>query len=123
MEQGERNFSFKFMAGTEDSLLKILPRLAQAFNEPPYALSLTPRGSGRKPGSFMALTGDETVTCAALFKSGKDNVLRLHNQSASPAAAVVKLSDCEKLLSFKKFEVKTLVLHQGELKESRKLRI
>ena len=96
MEQGERDFSIRLIAGavTDHSTA----RKALSFNETPMAVNIFPSGdgydedgipAGRIP--FLTLSQDSPVILTALkpTEDGEDTLLRLFNPTAEKASVTV----------------------------------
>ena len=66
IEQGERDFSFKFVAGTRREVLDKAPRLSAHFNRRPMVLSFYPTGVGEKPQAPVLLKDNDIVTLETL---------------------------------------------------------
>ncbi len=68
IEQGERDFSFRFDVGEREEMLKKAPITAQEFNMQPMFLSFYPTGVGKLPKSPFALS-DNSVNMTTLKKA------------------------------------------------------
>ena len=96
MEQGERDFSIRIVAGEQTDV--DTARAALAFNEAPMAVNVFPSGDGFDPTAtpagripFLTLDGNSPVTLTALKKTedGEDTMLRLFNPTANQTTAAV----------------------------------
>jgi len=118
IDMGERNFEFRFTVAD----MKSLDRLAQEFNQRPYACNVFPVESGIKANVEFSLEySDKDIILSALKKkAGSDNeyVIRLYNGSDCSKNVVFSFGDDNVELTFGKFEVKTLVYSENKLSES-----
>lgn len=127
IDQGERRYRFRFLAGKADGLERSVGREAQAFNEALYLLSFFPAGrrvegeEGAAPG--LRLEGDESVLLMAMKKSedGSGVVLRLFESSGRESSARLVwpvLPGGRFDLTLAPFEVKTLLICNGRVIET-----
>ena len=119
IEQGERDFSFAFVAGTREEVLDKAPRLSAHFNRRPMMLSFYPTGVGEKPQTPVLLKDNGIVTIEAFKKAdcGDGYILRLFNPTEKKQTAVVQVYGAEATVEFGKFEIKTLRYEAGTLRE------
>ena len=124
MEQGERDFSIRLVAGeiTDTNTA----REALTFNEIPMAVNIFPSGDGYDPDGipagripFLTLSQDSPVILTALKKTedGADTLIRLFNPTAGPSAVTVKcpaLDLCE-TLTLGGYEAATYRVREGKL--------
>ena len=117
IEQGERDFSFAFVAGTREEVLDKAPRLSAHFNRRPMVLSFYPTGVGEKPQTPVLLKDNGIVTIEAFKKAdcGDGYILRLFNPTEKKQTAVVQVYDAEATVEFEKFEIKTVRFKDGKL--------
>lgn len=110
IEQGERDFSFRFEVGAYDAMLNAAGRLSEHFNRPPMVLSFYPTGVGEKPAVPFTLTESDIVTVAAFKKAecGDGFIIRLFNPTDEPQRARVNLYGETLALTFGKYEIKTV---------------
>lgn len=125
MEQGERDFSFGFIFGEKEEILKCAPRFAQHFNLKPFVVSVYPTGKGEKPASPLTLSGSEAVCITAFKKAGegKGYIVRLFNSVESAQTATLGFKSLEKETAFTPFEIKTLRLTDTEISEEAELKV
>ena len=79
IEQGERDYSFRFVFDSREVLLDSAARLGQQFNMTPMLLSFYPTGIGNLPSCPVLLERTDKVTMTA-FKQAQDgcgNIIRL----------------------------------------------
>lgn len=125
MDQGERFYRFRFVAGKMCELSPVLDREAQLFNEQPFALNGFPSGIGETPQPAVRLS-DERVVLTAMKRARDGNgfIIRLFNNTEQSHTAVLtaiapalskKIFSAE--FSFGKFEFKTLRLTGEGLQE------
>ena len=124
MEQGERDFSVRLIAG--DVTDTDTARAALTFNETPMAVNIFPSGDGFDPEGipagrvpFLTLSKDSPVTLTALKRTeeGRDWLIRLFNPTAAEASVTVKcpaLDLCE-TLTLGTYEAATYRLRDGQL--------
>ena len=109
IEQGERDFSFRFDIGAHKEILDTTPRRAQHFNMQPTLLSFYPTGIGEKPQSPLKLDGD--IICCTAFKKaevGEGYIIRLFNPTGESQNATVEFMGRKLTLDFGKYEIKTV---------------
>ena len=96
MEQGERDFSIRIVAGEMTDV--DTARAALSFNETPMAVNVFPSGDGFDPNGtpagrvpFLTLNEESPVTLTALKRTedGQDVLVRLFNPTAASAAVTV----------------------------------
>ena len=111
IEQGNHTFCFrvgKLAYGTEENF-------ACEFNQAPYALNMYPHGEGKKES--LAWSFDERLSLVSMRKVGEKQVIRLINNSENAFATEITLFGKTTVLTFGKFEVKTLAFENGEIIE------
>lgn len=111
MEQGERIFRFRVMAGEHQEILDSLDKEAQIFNEVPYGFALSPSGSGQKKGTFFTIDNPAVILSACKKAERKDGyVLRVYEAAGKENNARIAFSGldtaCEVRLN--PYEIKTL---------------
>ncbi len=124
MEQGERDFSIRLIAG--DVTDTDTARDALTFNETPMAVNVFPSGDGFDPDGvpagrvpFLTLSQDSPVILTALKRTedGQDFLARLFNPTAQTASVSVKcpaLELCE-TLTLGGYEAATYRVREGKL--------
>ena len=121
MDQGERLYSFEMNAGAEDARMACVSREAQAFNEPPYALSFFPNGEGEK-GTPGAVLDGEGVQLTALrpAEDGRGMILRLFDSTGKGAKASVELPlyGAAATVELQPFEIRTLRAEIGSIQDA-----
>ena len=121
MDQGERLYSFEMNAGAEDARMAAVSREAQAFNEPPYALSFFPNGEGEK-GTPGAVLDGEGVQLTALrpAEDGRGMILRLFDSAGRGAKASVELPlyGAAATVELQPFEIRTLRAEIGSIQNA-----
>lgn len=120
IEQGERDFSFKFEIGTKEEILDKAPRIAQHFNMQPMVLSFYPTGVGEKPISPFKLSNSETIQCTAFKKAecGDGYIIRLFNPTDKENSCTVEFLQNKLDLTFGKYEIKTVRAKATSLEET-----
>lgn len=119
IEQGERDFSFLFSVGKNDSIRPLAARKAQHFNMKPMALSFYPPGIGTQPCSPLKLSDTDCITINAFKKAdcGDGYIIRLFNPTENPQNCILHFYDAETKIQFGKYEIKTLRYVDGKLQE------
>ena len=119
IEQGERDYSFRFEIGDAKEISEKAGRIAQHFNMAPMLLSFYPTDAGEK-SEFKLSLSDEVITFQSFKKAehGEGYIIRLFNPTEKEQTTV--LSSCETKISLKfgKYEVKTLRFADGILTET-----
>lgn len=122
MEQGERLFSFRLEAGSEE-LLEQLDQKAQTYNEQPYAFAMNASGNGVKPLPAMLMDNEE-ILVSACKKSEKQGgyIIRLYESAGRENKGVLSFPWLEAAyeVSLQPFEIRTLHLDEksGVIKET-----
>lgn len=103
---GLREFSFRITA--EDDV----ERIAQVFNEEPFALSFFPSGSGEKKDSVIVIDNPEIILSSMKALSNGKYKLHLHNFSENENDAEIYIKPLGKTvkLHFGKYELKLIEL-------------
>lgn len=122
IDLGERSFFFRLTSANEASL----ERLAQEYNMPPYACNVFPAEEGL-PGAAERAAADapvpvisnrDIVLVTMKKQDGADAyILRLVNNFGEPESCALTVGDASILLAFGRYEVKTIVLENGTLRE------
>ena len=125
MEQGERQFSLRLLAGSVCD--RDIARQALAFNEAPMVLNLFPSGLDAQspaPAEMPLLTvspAPVVLTACKRSDDGADTLLRLFNPTAQPVSCTVccpQLGISESL-DFGAFKVRSFRAGNGKLTECR----
>lgn len=119
IDQGENSFSFR-LSVTDTNKLE---RKAQEFTQKPYAINLFPVPSSNKEKEFNVSLGDSTISLVTMKKAdGKNStIFRLLNNSDDCIKTSISVNSTTLPLNFGKYEVKTVVYENGELKEEKML--
>ena len=119
IEQGERDYSFRFEIGNSKQISDRAGRIAQHFNMAPMLLSFYPTGVGEKPEFKLALS-DDVITLQAFKKAeiGEGYIVRLFNPTEKELTAEFSADKVKISLKFGKYEVKTLRFANGNLTET-----
>ena len=120
IEQGERDFSFRFAFGGREELLSGASRMGQQFNMAPMLLSFYPTGIGTLPESPVALEGTDVVVMTALKQAqdGCGDIIRLFNPTQQLQTACLRGANARTALSFGPWEIKTLRICDGAVLET-----
>lgn len=123
MEQGERFYRFSIQGGDADGVKEQIDRMAQAFNEQPYAFSYCPPGAGEKLPVLLTIDNPAVVLSAVKKSLDADGYLiRLYEGSGKAADAKIVFCEgkTETEIHFEPFEIKTFLWNPetGELKET-----
>lgn len=120
IEQGERDFAFKFCVGKTCDIRPHAARIAQHFNMKPMALSFYPTGTKEIPVSPVRLFDTDIITINALKKSEDKNgyIIRLFNPSDSEQSCTLSFFDAKTSVKFGAYEIKTLRFSDGAFTET-----
>ena len=116
IDQGERLFTFWFLAGPREELMESIDGIAQARNEPPPALSFQPRGYPDAAGrTEPVLQLDDPAVRLVAFKAteiGRGYVLRLFESTGKERTTNLSLPPLgiRRKIAFSPFELKSLLL-------------
>ena len=114
IDLGRHTFTFRLQVCKEEELEK----KATAFTQKPYALNFYPHGNGTKKETSPITLSNENITLSTLRKVSADTyMVRLINNFSQAAECTCTVFDKTMNLSFGKYEVKTLLYKDGELKE------
>ena len=118
---GERNFIFRLTACNKNKL----ERLADEFNQQPYAVSLFPVHGNDNISDFDVSVSDESVVLITAKKAdSRDKYLfRLFNGSSEKTECIFSVMGKSVSLKFNSYEVKTVSLNENGLKDELKLMI
>ena len=95
-----------------------LERKAAAFTQKPYALNFYPHGDGAKKETSAITLSNENIAISSFRKVAVDTyMVRLVNNFKEKADCKCRVFDKTATLSFGKYEVKTLLYKDGDLKE------
>jgi alpha-mannosidase len=119
IDQGESNYSFRLGVFDECAL----ENAAQLFNQKPYALNVFPTGGKQKAESspFSFALSNKCISLVTIKKADDTTntyIVRLLNNAPSPAQTDLSLCGASIPLSFVPYEVKTIVLENGSLREA-----
>lgn len=119
IDQGENSFSFRLTVTDTNKL----ERKSQEFTQKPYALNLFPVPSSNKEKVFDVSLGDDTISLVTMKKADNKNatIFRLINNSDEEIKTSISVNSTTLPLQFTKYEVKTVVYENGELREEKKL--
>ena len=115
IDQGENSFSFRLTVTDTNKL----ERKSQEFTQKPYALNLFPVPSSNKEKVFDVSLGDDTISLVTMKKADNKNatIFRLLNNSNEEIETSISVNSTTLPLQFTKYEVKTVVYENGELRE------
>jgi alpha-mannosidase len=120
IDQGENSFSFRLTVAKHTEI----ERKTREFTQKPYALNVFPVPTEKKArGAFDARIEDETISCVAIKKADDREavIFRLLNNTDECVNSAILVNGERLLLSFGKFEVKTVLWENGKLWESAEL--
>ncbi len=122
MDQGERRYRFRFIAGDKTERLAQVDRDAAIFNQKAYALAFCPSGNGTKPVS-LASVDQPNVALSAIKQSERDahvHIIRLFECQGKATTAHVELpiADTSFDVDFKPFQIRTFRLEEGRVSET-----
>ena len=121
MDQGERIYRFRFLAGTHERVMKEVDRQAAIFNQRAYGLAFCPSGKGEKPESLISID-KENVALSCFKQSERDpsvSIIRVFECQGNKADARIEIpvAGVFARISLAPFEIKTFRLSGGELTE------
>ncbi|MBE7085670.1 MAG: hypothetical protein E7366_00760 [Clostridiales bacterium] len=115
IDVGRHEFTFRVEVCKEEEL----ERKATAFTQKPYALNFYPHGNGTKREESSITLSDETIALSTFRKVALNTyMVRLNNNFKEEKTCVCTVFGQSIELTFGKYEVKTLLYQNGELKES-----
>ena len=119
IDQGENSFSFRLTVTDTNKL----ERKAQEFTQKPFALNLFPVPSSNKEQDFSVSLGDDTISLVTMKKADNKTatIFRLLNNSCESIKTSLSVNSVTLPLIFGKYEVKTVVYENGELREEEML--
>ncbi len=119
IEQGERDYAFKFVFGDKKDVMNRVSRDAQHFNMKPMSLSFYPTGVGDKVDSPFKLENNDIINFVTVKKadSGEGFIVRLFNPTDKEQTADFIYYNNKMTVNFSKFEVKTLRVLNGNVTE------
>lgn len=119
IDQGENSFSFRLTVTDTNKL----ERKAQEFTQKPYAINLFPVPSSNKEKEFNVSFGDSTISLVTMKKADGKNatIFRLLNNSEEEIKTSISVNSTILPLQFTKYEVKTVIYENGELREEKML--
>ena len=114
IDLGRHTFTFRLQVCKEEELEK----KATAFTQKPYALNFYPHGNGTTKEVSPITLSNENITLSTLRMVSNDTyMVRLINNYKEAAETTCTVFGKTLNLSFGKYEVKTLLYKDGELKE------
>ena len=116
IDQGENNYSFRLTVAKRELLL----RKTQEFTMSPIALNIFPiKRENATLRDFPVSLSDTSVAITAIKKAdGRDAIIfRLHNNTEDERSTYIEVAGERLLLTFGKYEVKTVLYESGTLKE------
>lgn len=120
IEIGEREFSFRILAGSEGEILDKSARAAQLFNSEPMCLSFYPTGMGELPKDSISLCKSDVIQMTAFKKAenGSGNIIRLFNPTGENHSATLCFGNFKADFDFSKYEIKTVLLNENGFSEA-----
>ncbi len=112
IDMGERDFSFRL---TTD--ISHLDKDAESYNQPVYALSFFPSGSGIKKDTTVLVTNDDIIMTGYKKISGGDIRVHLYNSTDKATEIELKISENTFRISFTPFEVKSFRINNDKITE------
>lgn len=114
IDTGRQDFRFRIAICNENEL----EGEAVKFIQKPYALNFYPHGEGKKHADASVVITNDKVTLSCFRKTAEDTyMVRLINNYKESASCVCTVLGKSISLDFGKYEVKTLLLKNGELAE------
>lgn len=121
VDQGERIYSFKILAGEKQEILDNIDRKALEFNEKPMVVTAYPSGEKIKTKKSIQLSNSNVLLQA--FKETMDKngyTIRLYNPSENEQKTDLKsgLLGIDKTIKLSKYEIKTFVVKNNKIVET-----
>lgn len=119
MDQGERRYRFRILAGKRERMLRMADREAAMFNQRAYPLAFCPSGRGEKPKQLISVDC-ANVTLSCFKRSERDSnayIVRMFEAQGEAVTAHVELPILDIALDvpFKPFEIKTYMIKNGAI--------
>ena len=115
IDLGRHEFTFRLEVCKEEEL----ERKATAFTQKPYALNFYPHGDGEKKEMSAIILSNANITLTAFRKVDKNTyMVRLVNNFKEEMACDCSVFGKSIMLSFGKYEAKTLIYKNDELMET-----
>ena len=115
IDLGRHEFTFRLEVCKEEEL----ERKATAFTQKPYALNFYPHGDGEKKEMSAIILSNANITLSAFRKVDKNTyMVRLVNNFKEEMACDCSVFGKSIMLSFGKYEAKTLIYKNDELMET-----
>lgn len=112
IDMGERDFCYRLTSDYEN-----LETNAEIFNQPPYALSFFPSGSGEKNNTKISLNNKNIILSTYKKFDDKNNILRLFNSKEKEISVVLSIENNSFNLTFAPFELKAFIYDGDFIKE------
>lgn len=118
IDLGRHEFTFRLEVCKEEEL----ERKATAFTQLPYALNFYPHGKGDKKETASVVLSNPNISLSAFRKvSFNTYMVRLINNFNNETTCNCTVFDQAAMLTFGKYEVKTLLYSDGVLKEQKSM--
>lgn len=115
VEQGVSDFSLRLQVNKPEECEKI----AMEFNQAPYSLQYFPHGSGKDVSKDLITLSNTNIVITALKRRNDGSFLiRLYNGLDKKASTDLQIKGMKKHISFGKYEFKTFVFDDKQIKES-----
>lgn len=112
IEQGRHHFSFRLSYDKQSAL----ENHAQEFTQPPYSLNFFPHGKEQiMPKDTLLL--DPVLSLIAFYQTDDGYILRILNNNPFSYTGKLTLCDTKNTITFGKYEAKTYLYDDGQLKE------
>ena len=112
IDQGERQLTFWFNAGSVDARMAAVAREAQIHNEKPMAQWFSPSGQGARAKPFVVLSNTKVqITAIKQAESGRGWIIRLFEPTGTRQKTQLRVlvgKPIQKTVTLKPFEIKTL---------------
>ncbi len=115
IDQGQRNFAFSIQISNE----RDLKHRADLFVEKPYSLNIFPTIDRSTDNGLIIKTSNPKITTVTIKKAVQENgyIFRMQNSSNNIEEEQLFVGKTSIKLTFKKYEVKTILYKDGALKE------
>jgi len=116
IDQGERRFRFRLVLTKEQEL----KRNADLFSERPFVWNIFPTKDVKEGKEIEIKTSNDSINVVTI-KQGlqkEETIIRLQNCSRQDCQTTLTIDKNNISLTFMKFEVKTILYHDGKFEES-----
>lgn len=111
VEQGVHDFTFRLQVNA----LEECERISNELNQPVYALSFFPHGSGNAADPMLTLSNYNIVISAFKCLENGQYLLRLYNGSDTPASTLLEIKGIQKNVLFAPYEFQSFTFDGNKI--------